>query len=72
MGNKGFSVDFRLVEKNAFHCYIKFRDIIHNINLSQTPAEKILIRIDTQRKNKLFEPVLFTLNKFVFSSSYFY
>lgn len=61
---KGFVVEFRLVEKGAYHCYIKFPHILQSSGLSSTHSEKILVRIDTVKREKFFEPEVFALNKF--------
>jgi len=64
MKNKGFIVESRLVEKGAYHCYIKFPEILADSGLSHKDREKILIRIDAVRKEKFFEPRVFTLGNF--------
>ncbi len=61
---KGFSLEFRFVEKLAFHCYIKFPDILREGELAKHPEEKILVRIDATRKEKVFSPDVYTLNIF--------
>jgi predicted nucleotidyltransferase component of viral defense system len=61
---KGFSVEFRLVERDAYHCYIKFPEMLKNAGLSALSEEKILIRIDTMQKEKVFLPTVNVLNKF--------
>ncbi|MCK9378606.1 MAG: nucleotidyl transferase AbiEii/AbiGii toxin family protein [Candidatus Moranbacteria bacterium] len=61
---KGFEMETRLVEKGAYHCYIKFPHILQESNISAAGNEKILVRIDIVRKDKNFEPILHTLNKF--------
>ncbi len=64
MGLKGFFIEFKMIEKGAFHCYIKFPELLQISKLSNLKNEKILLRIDTVKKTKLFKPQLFTLNKF--------
>lgn len=61
---KGFEMETRLIEKGAYHCYIKFPHILQAENLSSATSEKILVRIDTVKKEKIFEPIMLTLNKF--------
>lgn len=63
MESKGFDMEIRLVEKDAYHCYIKFPHILQEAG-SGVLGEKILVRIDTVEKDKIFEPVVYTLNKF--------
>jgi len=64
MAIKGFKTEFRFVEKEAFHCFIKFPDILYNEKLSGYRGEKILVRIDTVKKKNNQKPNLYALNKF--------
>jgi len=61
---KGFVMEVRLIEKGAYHCYIKFPHILQTESFSLARNEKILVRIDTMRKDKVFKPIVYTLNKF--------
>ncbi len=61
---KGFSIEFRTIEKSASHCYVKFPHILQSAKLESAPEEKILVRIDAMEKKKNFAPVVHTLNKF--------
>lgn len=56
MSLKGFNVEFRFVEKDTFHCYIKFPSMFYSFGLSDHINEKILIRIDTIKKKKNIKP----------------
>jgi predicted nucleotidyltransferase component of viral defense system len=64
MMNKGFLVEYRFVEHGAYHCYIKFPDILFRAGISPESSRKILIRIDTESKERLYEPQKHILNKF--------
>lgn len=64
MENKDFKMEFRTVEKGAYHCYIKFPEILFDSELSKNQSEKILVRVDTVSKKKIFEPSIFILNGF--------
>ncbi|MDD5013131.1 MAG: nucleotidyl transferase AbiEii/AbiGii toxin family protein [Candidatus Pacebacteria bacterium] len=64
MSLKGFNVEFRFVEKDTFHCYIKFPSMFYSFGLSDHINEKILIRIDTIKKKKNIKPESVFLNKF--------
>ena len=64
MSLKGFELEFRFVEKMAFHCYIKFPNILFLNKLSPNDDEKILIRIDTVEKDKNILPTTYILNNF--------
>ncbi len=61
---KGFLMDARLVQKGAYHCYIRFPHILQAANLSDIKGEKILVRVDATWKEKILEPVFYTLNRF--------
>lgn len=64
MKQKGYEVDGRFVEREAFHCYIKFPKILFDHGLSPVQGEKMLIRIDTVKKDKIITPRPFVLNRF--------
>lgn len=61
---KGCRVEFRFVRKGAYHCYIRFPDLLHREHLSEHTDEKILVRIDVTEKEKLFQPLVYTINRF--------
>jgi predicted nucleotidyltransferase component of viral defense system len=64
MENKGFLMEFRIVEKGAYHGFIKFPEILKMNGLPNQPGEKILIRIDAVHKKKNVEPRQFILDGF--------
>ena len=64
MENKGFLLEFRILEKGAYHCYIKFPEILKISGLPNQPGEKILVRIDAVHKKKLIEPRQYILDGF--------
>jgi predicted nucleotidyltransferase component of viral defense system len=61
---KDFTVEIRMVEKLAYHCYVKFPDILFQNKLSPLSNEKLLIRVDAMQKDKFAEPRLVALDKF--------
>jgi predicted nucleotidyltransferase component of viral defense system len=61
---KGFIINFKYVEKDAWHCYIRFPELLYKFGLSPNDKEKILIRIDMQKKEKTYKPFIAVLNKF--------
>jgi predicted nucleotidyltransferase component of viral defense system len=61
---KGFLVEHRTVERGAYHCYLRFPEILYKAGISPHAEEKILIRIDSERKDRLYEPRPYLLNKF--------
>ncbi len=64
MKGKGFSVEFRLVEKGAWHCYCRFPQMLYQHGLSSNAQEKILVSIDAERKERTYSPIEFTINRF--------
>jgi predicted nucleotidyltransferase component of viral defense system len=64
MTYKGFQIEYRLVEKGSWHCYIRFPKILHEAGLSPDAERKILVRIDSEAKEKLYDPRKAYLNKF--------
>ena len=64
MEYKGFLIEYRVVEKGAWHCYIRFPKILREVGLSPDAERKILICIDSEAKEKLYEPKKVFLNKF--------
>lgn len=64
MKAKGFLVEYRTVEQKAYHCYLKFPEILYKSGISSHASEKILIRIDTEPKERFYKPQMYLLNKF--------
>ena len=64
MEYKGFLIEYRMVEKGSYHCYIRFPEILHRLGLTSDAGRKILIRIDSEAKGKMYEPSNVFLNKF--------
>lgn len=64
MKAKGFLVEYRTVERGAYHCHLKFPEILYKSGISPHASEKILIRIDTEPKKRSYVPQIYLLNKF--------
>lgn len=64
MEYKGFLIECRIVEKGAWHCYIRFPKILQEAGLSPDAERKILIRIDSEQKEKFYDPKRVFLNRF--------
>ena len=64
MEARGFLVEYRTVERGAYHCYLRFPDILYKSGISPDAGQKILIRIDTEHKERFYEPQRYLLNKF--------
>ena len=61
---EGYEVEVRNVLKGAFHCYIRFPELLYREGLSGHKEEKILIQLDTEPQHFDFEPERHILNKF--------
>ncbi len=61
---EGLATEARFSHKEAFHCYLKFTDILQQLNLTKQKKEKILIRIDTTGQDYQYQPQFKILNKF--------
>jgi predicted nucleotidyltransferase component of viral defense system len=64
MEYKGFDIEFRTVEKEAFHCYIRFPGMLYKSGISPDKGRKILIRIDSESKGKNYTPQVTVLNRY--------
>lgn len=64
MGYKGFHIEYRVAAKGAFLCYIRFPEMLYKSGISPDKGRKILIRIDSEPKEKNYIPKVVTLNKF--------
>lgn len=62
----GYSVEMKQILKGAYHCYIKFPDLLYKQNLSPVKSEKILIQLDTEPQNYKYESEKYLLRKFGF------
>ena len=60
----GYEVELRNVLKGAYHCYIRFPELLYNEGLTQHREERILIRLDTEPHNFHYQPDQPVLNKF--------
>jgi len=61
---KGFLIEYRTVERGAYHCYLRFPEILYKSGISPDADQKILIRIDTERKKRFYNPQRYLLNRF--------
>lgn len=64
MENKGFVVEYRVVERGAFHCYIRFPEILYRAGLSPDKGRKILVQVDSEIKEPCYAPRVVLLNRF--------
>lgn len=61
---EGYTVEMKTVYKGAYHCYIRFPELLYKEGLSGHPEEKILIQLDTEPQRFDFKPERYILNKF--------
>lgn len=61
---EGFHVETSLVAKEAFHCDLRFLELLYEQGLSPNRQEKILIQIDTVAQGYPYAPEIKILNKF--------
>jgi predicted nucleotidyltransferase component of viral defense system len=60
----GLKTSIRIVTKDAFHAYIKFSELLYDLNLSPLRDEKLHIRIDSYDQGVAYAPSIITLDKF--------
>jgi len=61
---EGFCIEVNRVQKAAFHCTIKFPDVLYEHGVSPLREEKIRIQIDTFAQGYDYKPEIKILNKF--------
>lgn len=66
---EGLQIQMEQVYRGAYHCYIKFPNLLYQTGLSGHREAKILIQLDTEPQNFDYHPETYLLNKFdVFGS----
>ncbi|MCF6239712.1 MAG: nucleotidyl transferase AbiEii/AbiGii toxin family protein [Bacteroidales bacterium] len=69
LSKQGYEIDIKNVFAGAFHCYVRFPNLLFNEGLSGHKEEKILIQLDTEPQYFTYKPEKLILNKFdVFTS----
>lgn len=61
---QGFKVELRQIQKGAWHCYLKFPDLLFQTGLSGHREEKILIQLDAEAQGFDFTPERRLLRQF--------
>ncbi len=61
---EGFLVETSMVAKDAFHCNLRFPELLFEQGLSPHQQEKILIQLDTVAQGYNYPPEVKILNKF--------
>ncbi|MGI4871816.1 MAG: nucleotidyl transferase AbiEii/AbiGii toxin family protein [Janthinobacterium lividum] len=68
---EGYEVEMKLVYQDAYHCHVRFPELLFQEGLSGYREEKILIQLDTEPQHYAFVPESFLLNRFdIFSRLY--
>jgi len=61
---EGYDVEMKTVLKGAYHCYIRFPEILYREGLSSHREEKIFIQLYTEPQHFDFVPEKYILNRF--------
>ncbi|MCD6115955.1 nucleotidyl transferase AbiEii/AbiGii toxin family protein [bacterium] len=61
---EGYQVEIKTTMPGAWHCYIRFPKLLFGEGLSGYEEEKIMIQIDTEPQNFIYEPYRVILNRF--------
>lgn len=61
---EGFAVEVQEVSKGAYHCYLRFPELLYAQGLSPLLAQKLLIRLDSVGQGYDYQPEVRILNKF--------
>jgi predicted nucleotidyltransferase component of viral defense system len=61
---EGFLVETSMVAKDAFHCDLRFPELLYQQGLSPHQQEKILIQLDTFAQGYTYPPEIKIINKF--------
>jgi predicted nucleotidyltransferase component of viral defense system len=61
---EGYTVEIKTVYKGAYHCYIRFPEMLYKEGLSAHREERILIQLDTETQHFDFVPDKYILNRF--------
>ena len=65
---EGFEAETTRIEKEAYHCKIKFPELLYQQGLSNIQQQKLLIKLDTISQGYAYKPDIKIINKFdVFS-----
>lgn len=64
LSKEGYTVEMKTVYKGAYHCFIRFPELLYREGLSGHLEEKILIQLDTEPQDFEFVPEPYLLNRF--------
>lgn len=60
----GYEIEMKQVFKGAYHCSIKFPELLYTEKLTPIKSEKILIQLDKEPQNYKYESEKYLLKKF--------
>lgn len=61
---EGFAVEVKNVAKGAYHCYLRFPELLYGQGLSPHLTHRLLIRVDSVSQEYDYQPEVRILNKF--------
>lgn len=61
---EGYGIEMKTVYRGAYHCYIRFPELLYREGLSGHAGQKILIQLDTEPQHFDFTPDKYILNRF--------
>ena len=64
LSKEGYTVEIKTVMRGAFHCHIRFPELLFKEGLSGHREEKILIQLDTEPQHFEYTPQSYILNRF--------
>lgn len=62
--NEGYEVEMKTIFRGAYHCYIRFPEILYKEGLTGHREEKIVIQLDSEPQHFEFAPEKYILNRF--------
>lgn len=60
----GFTIEVQEVAKGAYHCYLRFPELLYAQGLSPHLSQKLLIRVDSVAQGYTYQPEVRILNMF--------
>ena len=60
----GYVVEIQSIIRGAYHCYVKFPNLLFQQGLSGYTNEKVLIQLDTEPQDYVYQPAEIIINKF--------
>lgn len=60
----GYEIEIQSVIRGAYHCYVKFPNLLFQKGLSGHTNEKVLIQLDTEPQDYVYQPTEVIINKF--------